>query len=75
MRPGSQAPFDDMHEDRNGHQHSDFDCFECVCGDPACWHVPNPEARNCRGECDRPNCQCPQAVFAEDVEQPKRAAS
>jgi hypothetical protein len=75
MNAREHKPFDDMHEDRNGHQHADSDCFECVCGDPACWHAPDPSARNCRGECDRPNCECPAAVFAEDVEQPARRAS
>lgn len=75
MRPGSQAPFDDMHEDRDGHMCAGDGCFECVCGDTACWHVPDPSARNCRGECDRPNCQCSAAVFAEDAETPKRVAS
>jgi hypothetical protein len=69
-------PFDDMHEDRNGHQHADSDCFVCeACTHPACWHVPDPAARNLRGECDRPTCDCPQALFAEDLEQPTRVAS
>lgn len=70
------APFDDMHEARDGHQHSDFDCFDCQdCGHMACWHVPDPSARNCVGECDQPGCECPEAVIAEDVSEPAAVTS
>jgi hypothetical protein len=66
MRPGSQAPFDDMHEDRNGHMHTDSGCFQCLdCSHWKCQHQPDPTAVDGHGQCDVPYCNCLEAVAVD----------